>query len=57
MHNLINLQNIHKESLDTSSEIVNNLQERKAKLAEDMLSMNETFISKLSKDEIMDLFE
>ena len=45
---------ITKNSIE---EKIYNLQERKAKLAEDMLSMNETFISKLSKDEIMDLFE
>ena len=45
---------ITKNSIE---EKIYNLQERKAKLAEDMLSMNETFISKLSKDEIMNLFE
>lgn len=45
---------ITKNSIE---EKIYNLQERKAKLAEDMLSMNETFISKLSKDEIMQLFE
>ena len=45
---------ITKNSIE---EKIYNLQERKAKLAEDMLSTNETFISKLSKDEIMDLFE
>ena len=32
------------------------LQEKKAKLMDDMLSTKETFINKLSKDEIMDLF-
>ncbi len=42
---------------NTIEEKIYNLQERKAKLADDMLSTKETFISKLSKDEIMDLFE
>ena len=42
---------------NTIEEKIYNMQERKAKLADDMLSTNETFISKLSKDEIMDLFE
>jgi len=45
---------ITKNSIE---EKIYNLQEKKAKLADDMLSTNETFISKLSKDEIMDLFE
>lgn len=45
---------ITKNSIE---EKIYNLQERKAKLADDMLSTKETFISKLSKDEIMDLFE
>ena len=44
---------ITKNSIE---EKIYNLQEKKAKLANDMLSTNETFISKLSKDEIMDLF-
>lgn len=44
---------ITKNSIE---EKIYNLQEKKAKLADDMLSTNETFISKLSKDEIMDLF-
>lgn len=42
---------------NTIEEKIFNLQERKAKLADDMLSTKETFISNLSKDEIMDLFE
>ncbi len=42
---------------NTIEEKIYNLQERKAKLADDMLSTKETFINKLSKDEIMDLFE
>ena len=42
---------------NTIEEKIYNMQERKAKLADNMLSTNETFISKLSKDEIMDLFE
>jgi len=45
---------ITKNSIE---EKIYNLQEKKAKLADDMLSTNETFISKLSKDEIMNLFE
>ncbi len=45
---------ITKNSIE---EKIYNMQERKAKLADDMLSTNETFISRLSKDEIMDLFE
>ncbi len=45
---------ITKNSIE---EKIYNLQERKAKLADDMLSTKETFISRLSKDEIMDLFE
>lgn len=45
---------ITKNSIE---EKINNLQERKARLANNMLSTKETFISKLSKDEIMDLFE
>lgn len=45
---------ITKNSIE---EKIYNLQEKKAKLAEDILSTNQTFISKLSKDEIMDLFE
>ena len=42
---------------NTIEEKIYNLQERKAKLADDMLSTNETFINKLSTDEIMKLFE
>ena len=45
---------ITKNSIE---EKIYNLQEKKAKLAEDILSTNQTFISKLSKDEIMNLFE
>ena len=45
---------ITKNSIE---EKIYNLQEKKAKLANDMLSTKETFISRLSKDEIMDLFE
>ena len=33
------------------------LQERKAKLIDNMLSTNETLLNKLSKDEIMELFK
>ncbi len=45
---------ITKNSIE---EKIYNLQEKKAKLADDMLSTKETFINKLSKDEIMNLFE
>ena len=45
---------ITKNSIE---EKIYNLQKQKAKLANDMLSTKETFISKLSKDEIMNLFE
>ena len=45
---------ITKNSIE---EKIYNLQEKKAKLADDVLSTNQTFISKLSKDEIMNLFE
>ena len=38
-------------------EKINKMQERKAKLSEDLLSTDETFISKMTKEEIMDLFE
>lgn len=45
---------ITKNSIE---EKIYELQERKAKLANDMLSTEETFISKLSKEDIMALFE
>ena len=45
---------ITKNSIE---EKIYELQQRKAKLADNMLSTNETFISKLSKDDIMALFE
>ena len=38
-------------------EKINKMQERKEKLSKDVLSTEETFINKLSKDEILDLFE
>lgn len=37
-------------------EKINKMQERKQKLSEDILSTEETFISKMSKEEILDLF-
>ena len=37
-------------------EKINKMQERKEKLSKDILSTKETFINKMSKDEIMDLF-
>ena len=45
---------ITKNSIE---EKIYNLQEKKAKLANDMLSTRETFISKLTEDEILNLFE
>lgn len=45
---------ITKNSIE---EKIYELQEKKAKLANDILSTNQTFISKLSEDEIMNLFE
>ena len=45
---------ITKNSIE---EKIYELQQRKAKLVDNMLSTNETFISKLSKEEIMDLFK
>ena len=38
-------------------EKINKMQERKEKLSKDILSTEETFISKMSKKEILDLFE
>ena len=38
-------------------ERINELQEKKSKLSEELLSTEETFINKLSKQEIMSLFE
>ena len=38
-------------------EKINKMQERKEKLSKDLLSTEETFINKLSKEEIMELFE
>lgn len=38
-------------------EKINKMQERKEKLSKDVLSTEQTFISKMSKDEIMNLFE
>ena len=45
---------ITKNSIE---EKIYNLQEKKAKLVNDMLSTNEVFLNRLSKDEIMNLFE
>ena len=45
---------ITKNSIE---EKIYELQERKAKLIDNMLSTNETFLNKLSKEEIMELFE
>ena len=38
-------------------EKINKMQERKEKLSKDILSTEETFINKMSKEEILDLFE
>ena len=42
---------------NTIEEKINKLQEKKAKLSEQLLSTEETFINKMSKEEIMSLFE
>lgn len=42
---------------NTIEEKINKLQEKKAKLSEQLLSTEETFINKLSKEEIMALFD
>ena len=44
----------YKNSIE---EKIYELQQKKAKLIDNMLSTNETFINKLSKDEIMSLFK
>ena len=41
---------------NTIEERIYELQQKKSKLIDQMLSTKETFISKLSKDEIMQLF-
>ena len=43
--------------MGSNKEKIYELQERKAKLIDNMLSTNETFINKLSKEEIMELFD
>ena len=45
---------ITKNSIE---EKIYELQQKKAQLVDNMLSTNETFISKLSRDEIIDLFK
>ena len=45
---------ITKNSIE---EKIYELQQKKAKLIDNMLSTKETFVSKLSKDEIMNLFK
>ena len=45
---------ITKNSIE---EKIYELQQKKAKLIDNMLSTNETFINRLSKDEIMSLFK
>ncbi len=42
---------------DSIEEKINKMQERKEKLSKDILSTEETFINKLSKEDILDLFE
>ena len=42
---------------DSIEEKINKMQERKEQLSKDILSTKETFINKLSKEEILDLFE
>ena len=41
---------------DSIEEKINKMQEKKEKLSKDILSTKETFINKMSKDEILDLF-
>ena len=48
---------IKKESKNSIEEKIYELQQKKAKLIDNMLSTQETFISKLTKDEIMNLFK
>ena len=51
--------NVQVYKLITSNSIeekIQELQEKKAKLIDDVLDTKQTFISKLSKDEIMELF-
>lgn len=38
-------------------EKINKMQERKEKMSEDIVSTEQTFINKLSKEEVMDLFK
>ena len=45
---------ITKNSIE---EKIYDLQQKKAKLIDNMLSTNETFINKLSKEDIMELFK
>ncbi|MEG1705622.1 MAG: DEAD/DEAH box helicase [Clostridia bacterium] len=42
---------------NTIEEKISALQQKKAKISDDLLSTEETFINKLSKDELMNLFE
>lgn len=42
---------------DSIEEKINKMQERKEKLSKDVLSTEETFVNKMSKEEILDLFE
>ena len=54
------MKNVQVYKLITKNSIeekIYELQQRKAKLIDNMLSTKETFISKLSKDEIMNLFK
>lgn len=49
---------VYKFITDNSiEEKINEMQERKAKLSEDILSTEESFISKMTKEDIMKLFE
>ena len=55
-----NYYNVQVYKLITSNSIeekINKMQERKEKLSKDVLSTEETFINKMSKEEILDLFE
>ena len=48
---------MEKRKLEELENYINELQEKKAKLSEGVLSLEESLISSLSKSEIMKLFE
>ena len=59
-HRIGQKNNVQVYKLITKNSIeekIYELQQKKAELVDNMLSTQETFISRLSKDEIMDLFK